>query len=258
MTNKKTVPEFPQGVALIFGGSGGLGRSGALLMAERGSDIVITYNSRREVAEETVREIEAMGRKALALQCDVTDYGSVADVVKRSVEFGSRLHTVVTAGGLVFDTGPLIDFKPESFRAVIETDVFGFFNIARATVPHLRGQGGSIVALITSAVARTVPTDALSATPKAAVSMMVRHLAAEEARHNIRVNAIGPGVIDGGMVVALRETPAKDLLDMAVDVTPMGRLGTVDEIGEAIAFLASSRASYITGQLLMVDGGLSG
>ncbi|WP_452655656.1 SDR family NAD(P)-dependent oxidoreductase [Sphingomonas bisphenolicum] len=226
-------------------------------MAKKGSDVIVTYRSRRDSADEVVAAIEGLGQKAWAVPCDLTDRSQVESAVASSVSYSPRIHSVVSAGGLVFETGPLAEFKPESFRAVIEADVFGFFNIAQATVPVLRKSGGSITALTTTAVSRLVPTDALSATPKAAVWMMVRHLAGEEARYGIRANAVGPGVIDGGMVVALRDTPAKDLLDLAVDATPLGRLGTVEEIAEAIAFLASNRASYITGQMLMADGGLS-
>jgi NAD(P)-dependent dehydrogenase (short-subunit alcohol dehydrogenase family) len=126
-------------------------------------------------------------------------------------------------------------------------------------VPALRvGGGGSITALITTAVERTVPTDALSATPKAAVAMMIRMLATEEVNNGIRANAVGPGVVEGGMVPPMRaDEQTKNLLDSAVAVTPMGRLGLVEEIAEAVAFLASAKASYITGQRLMVDGGLA-
>lgn len=251
-------PDFPGGCAVIFGGSGGLGKASAGLIAERGSDVVVTYRSRAAEADELVKEIRAMGRKASAIACDLTQRAAVDAVLTQARQEYGRIHTVVSAGGLVFDTGPLAEFKPESFRGVIEADVFGFFNIAQAAVPMLRaGGGGSIVALVTCAVSRTVPTDALSSTPKAAVAMMVRHLATEEARYGIRANAVGPGVIDAGMVIPLRETPAKLLLDQAVDFTPLGRLGTAAEIAEAVAFLASSKASYITGQILMVDGGLA-
>jgi NAD(P)-dependent dehydrogenase (short-subunit alcohol dehydrogenase family) len=137
--------------------------------------------------------------------------------------------------------------------------VNGFFNIAKHTVPALReGGGGSITALLTAAVDRTVPTDALSATPKAAVSMMMRMLATEEAANGIRANGVGPGVIEGGMVLPMRDdSTTKALLDQAVAFTPLGRLGLVEEIAEAVVFLASSKASYITGQRLMVDGGLA-
>jgi NAD(P)-dependent dehydrogenase (short-subunit alcohol dehydrogenase family) len=250
--------DFPDGCAVIFGGSGGLGKASAGLMAERGTDVVVTYRSRPAEAEGLVKDVRAMGRKATAAACDVTDRSAVAAVLSQAQKDYGRVHTVVSAGGLVFDTGALVDFKPESFRGVIEADVFGFFNIAQAAVPVLRaGGGGSIVALVTCAIARTVPTDALSATPKAAVAMMVRHLATEEARYGIRANAVGPGVIDAGMVIPLRETPAKLLLDQAVEFTPLGRLGSAAEVAETVAFLASSKAAYITGQILMVDGGLA-
>jgi NAD(P)-dependent dehydrogenase (short-subunit alcohol dehydrogenase family) len=258
MTFGTTTPDFPAGCAIVFGASGGLGQATAGLIAQRGSDVVVTYRSRPQEAEQIAEKIRKLGRKAKALPCDVTDRASIAAVVKTALaEFG-RIHTVVSAGGLVFDTGPLAEFKEESFRSVIETDVVGFFNITQACIPAMRaGGGGSVVALVTCAIGRTVPTDALSSTPKAAVAMMVRHIATEEARNGIRANAVGPGVIDGGMVIPLRETPAKKLLDCAVKATPLGRLGSCEEVAEVVTFLASSKAGYVTGQTLMVDGGLA-
>jgi NAD(P)-dependent dehydrogenase (short-subunit alcohol dehydrogenase family) len=254
-------PEFPStGCALVFGATGGIGAATAGLLAERGCDVVATYRSRAAEAEKLADSIRELGRKATALSCDVTDPESVAAVVDAAAaEFG-RIHTVVSAAGLVFRTRPLVDFALDEFTDVIHADVLGFFNIAKATVPALRaGGGGSITALITTAVDRTVPTDALSATPKAAVAMMMRMLATEEAANGIRANAVGPGVIEGGMVPAMRDADkaTRDLLALAVEQTPMRRLGLAEEAAEAIAFLASSKASYITGQRLMVDGGLA-
>lgn len=253
-----TEPDYPQGCAIVFGGSGGLGRASAGLMAERGSDILITYHSRAEAAEAFVQELRQLGRKAEAMRCDVSDRAQVDAVFERAKGRFARVHTVVSAGGLVFDTGPLVDFSAESFRGVIETDVIGFFNIAQAGVPVLRaGQGGSFVALITCATSRTVPLDACSAVPKSAVQMLVRQIATEEAVNGIRANAVRPGVIDGGMVIPMMQTHTRELLEMAVQYTPLGRLGQCEEVAEAVAFLASSKAAYVTGQSLMVDGGLS-
>jgi len=254
-----TIQDFPgEGCAIVFGGSGGLGLATAGLLAERGCNVVATYRSRREPVDELVAAVRKLGRGAIGLECDVTKRDSVDRVVSEALKEYGRIHTVVSAGGLVFDTGPFVEFKDESFRGVIEIDVFGFFNISKAVVPALRaGGGGSITALITCAVNRTVPLDALSATPKSAVSMMVRHLAAEEGQNGIRANAVGPGVVDGGMVIPMMKTQTKELLEMAVGVTPLGRLGECSEIAEAVAFLASSKAAYVSGQLLMVDGGLS-
>ncbi|HTK63669.1 MAG TPA: SDR family oxidoreductase [Pseudonocardia sp.] len=253
-------PDFPEaGCAIVFGATGGIGAATAGLLAERGCDVVVTYRSRAAEAEALAASIRELGRKATALACDVTDQGNVDAVVEAALAEHGRVHTVVSAAGLVFRTRALVDFTHEEFGNVMQADVMGFFNIAKATVPALRaGGGGTITALITTAVERTVPTDALSATPKAAVSMMIRMLATEEVKNGIRANAVGPGVVEGGMVPPMRaDEQTKNLLDSAVTATPMGRLGLVEEIAEAVAFLASSKASYITGQRLMVDGGLA-
>jgi NAD(P)-dependent dehydrogenase (short-subunit alcohol dehydrogenase family) len=253
-------PDFPStGCAVVFGATGGIGAATAGLLAERGCDVVMTYRSREADAEKTANAIRGLGREATTLCCDVTERESVAAVVDSALAKHGRLHTVVSAAGLVFRTRPLIEFTDDEFAGVMRTDVTGFFNIAKATVPALRaGGGGSITALITTAVDRTVPTDALSATPKAAVAMMMRMLATEEAANGIRANAVGPGVLEGGMVPAMRDSDqiTRDLLGLAVEQTPLKRPALAEEIAEAIVFLASSKASYITGQRLMVDGGL--
>lgn len=254
-------PDFPStGCALVFGATGGIGAATAGLLAERGCDVIMTYRSRRAEADELADSIRALGHKATTQACDVTDRESVAAVVEAALAEHGRIHTVVSAAGLVFRTRPLIEFTDDEFADVIHTDVLGFFNIAKATVPALRaGGGGSITALITTAVDRTVPTDALSATPKAAVAMMMRMLATEEAANGIRANAVGPGVVEGGMVPPMRDADevTRDLLALAVEQTPLARLALPEEVAEAIVFLASTKASYITAQRLMVDGGLA-
>lgn len=258
MSEFDVLPDFPSnGCALVFGGSGGLGQSTARLLAARGSAVAVTYRSRNSEALKVVKQIEEHGGKALAVQCDVKDPKQCQAATQAAAKRFGRIHTVVSAGGLAFGTPNLGDCPPEDFRKVIETDVIGFFNIAQATLPEVRKEGGAYVAIITTAVHRTYPGDTLSGPPKAAMAALVSQIVLEEAKHGIRANCVGPGVINAGMVLPMYATPAKALLDYAVDITPLKRLGTDLEIAEAVVFLASRRASYITGQMLMVDGGLA-
>jgi NAD(P)-dependent dehydrogenase (short-subunit alcohol dehydrogenase family) len=186
----------------------------------------------------------------------VTDVAAVQATINLALEKYGRIHSVISAGGIAFGTPMLGETPFSDFERVIRTDVFGFFNIAQTSLPALRKQGGSITALVTTAVHRTYPGDTLSTPPKAAVEAMIKQIALEEAVNGIRANAVGPGVIDAGMVLPMKLTSAKELLDYAVQLTPMKRLGTDFEVAEAVSFIASNKASYITGQTLMVDGGL--
>lgn len=252
-----TEPPFPeQGCALIFGASGGLGHAIAGLVAQWGANVALTYHSKAEEAQRLCSDIVALGREASAHRCDVVDPGEVKRVAQEVVQQHGRVHSVIFAAGTFFEFDRLPELPAATFRRVIDTDVFGFFNIAQATVPLLRKQGGSVVALITCANGRTVHSDTFSATPKAAVQQMVRQIAIEEGVNGIRANAVGPGVIDAGLVVAMKDT-AGELLDQIASNTPVGRQGTAAEIAETVAFLASTKAGYITGQSIHVDGGLT-
>lgn len=252
------IPDFPDGCALVYGGSGGLGQSICRLLAARGSAVVVAYRSRQSEADAVVRQIEAHGGRALAVHADLKDASSCRAAADGAMSRFGRIHTVVSTSGLAFGNPALGDVSPTDFRNVIETDVLGFFNVAQATLPALRaGGGGSYVGVITTAVHRTYPGDTLSGPPKAAMAALLKQIVLEEAHNGIRANGVGPGVINAGMVLPMYETDAKALLDLAVGLTPLRRAGEDIEVSEAVVFLASRRASYITGQMLMVDGGLA-
>lgn len=251
-------PEFPDGCAVVFGGSGGIGQAIAGLLAERGSPVILTYFSKSHDVESLAEAIKSSGGHAEVARCDVRNKESVDQVLENAVGLHGRVHSVISAGGLVLEIGPVAEFGLESFRAVIETDVIGFFNIAQASIPLLRaGGGGSITALITAAIDRTFGNDALSAVPKAAVATLLRHIALEEAPAGVRANGVGPGMIDAGMTEILKKGPTAYIYQNAASMTPMKRAGLASEVAQLAVFLASAKASFVTGQMIHCDGGFS-
>lgn len=253
--------EYPDGCGVVIGASGGLGQETARRMAELGADLVLTYREREQPLLELKQEIEALGRKVITARCDTTDLGSVEAVFAGAHDRFGRVHSVVNATGKAYAYGKLIRLAEASLREVIDTDVIGFFNVAKAAVPVLReGGGGSIVTVGTASIDRTSLGNSLSAVPKSAVAMMVRLLALEEGGNGIRVNMVGSGAFQAGMslVMAAQNTVGNVTMDdFAKSATALRRAGQPGEFGSLVAFLTTARASYITGQIVHVDGGLS-
>jgi 3-oxoacyl-[acyl-carrier protein] reductase len=251
---------YPDGCSVLFGASGGLGQAIARRMAELGADQVLTYHDHAERLHAVCSDIKASGRGVESLECNVTDADVVRQVIHTAQKKYGRVHSVVSATGLNFTMKPLGDLDPEEFRRVIDVDVLGFFNIAKAAIRAMRDSGGgTITALGTYAIDRMQIADALSSVPKSAVALMVRHIAAEEGSRGIRANFVGPGVMDAGMAIAMKGgDPANQrIFEAFCQQVPLRRPGSAEELGEVVAFLASSRASYVTGQTIHCDGGLS-
>ena len=245
------------GAALVTGGTGGIGAAICRMLAERGSDVAFTYRANRAGADALVAEIEAMGRGALALAADLTDETVASQIVSACTERFGGVHTLVHAAGPHVDQLHLSRVEPSRYRAQLEGEAVAFFNIVHPALPSLREHHGSIVAVTTAATRRYPVRDGLSSGTKGAVEAVVRALAAEEGRFGVRANCVGPGMLTDGMAARLMDSG--DLDDAALEVTmrniPLRRFGDAVDIAEAVCFLASDRADFISGQLLDVDGG---
>ncbi|MFE1953223.1 SDR family NAD(P)-dependent oxidoreductase [Streptomyces sp. NPDC059524] len=252
-----TTLTLPRGAALIFGGSGGLGRGVAAAFARAGSSVALCYHSRRAAAEEAVAELRELGVKAGAHQVDARDETAVRRVVAEACGEHGRVHTLVWGAGPVVDQIPLADTSPERYRHSVEVEALGMFTAVHALLPHLREHGGSLVHLGSAGDSWFPADDGLSVLPKAANEALVRGIAKEEGRHGVRANSVLVGVIDAGMFRDLKERGVVDAEweARARELVPMRRWGSADDIGHTAVFLASEQAGYITGQQISVSGG---
>lgn len=251
--------DFPrEGAALVVGGSGGLGGPVARMLAERGSNVAVTWRGGQDAAEAVAEAARAWGVRSSTHQLDLVDVPACARVVADVAEEYGGLHTLVYAAGPHVPMTHLSAVSPAQLADQLAADAAGFFNVVQPALPLLRAAGsGSVVAITTAATARFPKRDGLSTAPKAAVEAIVRGLAVEEGRYGVRVNAVGPGMIADGMAERLIASGdlSPDALDAARANIPLPRFGSAHDVAEAVCFLAGARAGFISGQKLDVDGG---
>lgn len=250
---------FPQGAALIYGGSGGIGQGVAEAFALAGSDVAITYRSRRDRADDLAQRLAALKVGATVHGLDVTDEDQVGEGFEAARQAHGRIHTVVWSAGPLVDQVHLSRTTAEQWRRALDIEVMGFFHAVKAALPHFRTSGGGSFVHLGSAGHRLWPDkDGLSVAPKAANEALIRGVAREEGRHEIRANSVLIGVVEAGMFLDLKARGEIDATwqDASLRRLALKRWGRPDDIGEAAVFLASNQANYITGQQISVSGGL--
>lgn len=239
--------------ALVTGGSRGIGRSIAVALAEAGADVAITYARSADAADEVVKEIKALGRKAVAIQADAVNTDRAAEVIKEFVDTFGKIDVLVNNAGITKDT-LIMRMSEEQWDDVIATNLKSVFNYSKAVVrPMMRNKAGSVIN-ISSVVGLTGNAGQTNyAASKAGIIGFSKSLAKEIASRNIRVNVIAPGYI----VTDMTDTLDEKVLASIEEETPLGRGGTTEEIAASVVFLASEASTYITGEVLRVDGGMA-
>lgn len=244
---------FQGKTALVTGGSRGIGRACVEILAAEGAEVWFVYASNTEAAESLVKEMADKNLVVHAVQADVRDGERAKEIVEAIVEEKDRLDILVNSAGIIRDN-LLAAMAFDEWKDVIDTNLTGVYNYCRAAVQQMSSQrGGSVINLSSTASEYAGTGQVNYAASKGGINSLTRALAKEMAKRRVRVNAVAPGMIETDMSQAVRNMAG----DFIKKVIPMKRIGKPEEIGRVVAFLASDDASYITGQILFVDGGLS-
>lgn len=239
--------------AIVTGASRGIGRAAALRLAKMGMNIVFTYNSGIEAAEETKALCEAEGVRVLAVQADVSSSESCDQLVEQTMEAFGRVDVLVNNAGITRD-GLIIRMSDKQFDQVIDTNLKGAFYMMRAVSKQMMKQRSGRIINISSVVGVMGNAGQVNyAASKAGVIGMTKSLARELASRKVTVNAVAPGMIETDMTAVMSEK-AKEAMKAAI---PLGEMGKPEDIAGTIAFLAGEEGRYITGQVICVDGGMA-
>jgi len=238
-------------VAVVTGGSRGIGREVVRQLAAEGAEVTFFYLSNREGAEATLAQSKEAGREATALQVDVRESAACVAAIESTLERTDRIDILVNNCGVIRD-GLLASFEDDDITEVLATNVNGVFNVTRPVVPAMmRQRGGTIVNISSVSGEKGGRGQTNYAASKGAVNALTRALAVELAPRKIRVNAVAPGVIETEMSREVRELAADETLGRIL----LKRYGNVADVAHVVCFLASRYAEYINGQIIHVDGG---
>ena len=239
-------------IALVTGGSRGIGRAISLKLAEKGCDVAVLYAGNAEAAEETLRLIHEKGVRAMAVQCDVSDEKQTDAAFKQVCEEFGTPDILVNNAGIIRDMLAM-RMKAADFRAVLDVNLTGAFNVIHAALPSfMRRRSGRIINISSVSGLMGNAGQANYASSKAGLIGLTKTIARECASRGITVNAVAPGFIETDMTASMPEAA----LRAGLAAVPMGRIGSAEDVANAVAFLASDEAGYITGCTIRVDGGM--
>ena len=249
------MPDLSGRVVVVTGGNAGIGLGIARGVARAGADVAV-WARNEERNERAVDELRALGVRALAVGCDVTDEGQVDHALAATVEGHGKVDALFANAGTYGDA-PFVEMTLHEWRRVLAVNLDGAFLALRAAARHLveRGGGGALVAVSSTAAIFGAPRRAHYAASKAALVAVVRALAVELARHHVRCNALLPGWTDTDLLEAAKAY--QKFVDATIARTPVRRWGNPDDYGEVAAFLADPTIEYHTGDTVVVDGGYS-
>lgn len=240
-------------IALITGASRGIGRGIARKLASLGATVLVNYNGSQQKAQELAEEIAAIGGRAECIGCDVSDFAACAEMVDRIIGKYGRVDILVNNAGVTRDN-LLMRMSEEDYDKVLDINLKGAFNTMRHLAKYfLKQRSGKIVNISSVSGVLGNAGQANYSASKAGLIGLTKSVARELASRGVCVNAVAPGFIDTEMTQALSEKAR----EAGVAAVPMGRMGSVEDIAEMVAFLAGDRSNYITGQVICVDGGMA-